>query len=183
MSDAEVIALITGLSTVALAFFAWRAARSGATEARATLGLAEETRTDRQLAWRPILDVEARQWITDSGRTTLVVHVTNVGTGPALNCRCYVRRDAQYGQGPRFFLKAGETKSGDLGPLTDLNVWQPLFEPEIPTVRMDQLPPVLVAVCSDALDRYWRFRPGRPPESVAAGESNPPGWVAHAAGA
>ncbi len=182
MSGAEVIALITGVSTVALAFFAWRAARSGATEAKATLDLAEEARKDRQLAWRPIVDVEVHQWLPDSHGDRLVVHVTNVGTGPALNCRCFVRRDALYGEGPRFFLKAGETKVGTLEPLSDVDLRRPVFEPEIPTVRMNQLPPVLVAVCSDALDRYWRFRPGRPPESVSAGEPNPPGWVAHAAG-
>jgi len=90
--------------TIVLAFFTQRAAAArrnaaGATkkaaeaardEADATVKLAQEAREDRELAWRPHLGVLLGKPAAGPDFVSIETTVTNVGNGPALDCRIWL---------------------------------------------------------------------------------------------
>jgi hypothetical protein len=154
-------------------------------QANAMAQLAEEARRDRELAWQPLLALEHLGGETQTGtarRTSFHVRVTNVGNGPALSCSIYANYEGHWGSWNRFPLKPGEQRdraihldSAIAFPAELLAAKPGTQRP--PAIRMTQLPPEFVAVCTDALGRRWRFFPGLPGETVAADDLDPPPWV------
>ena len=88
--------LVAAAATVTLAgVTAWMAKRTHDVaeetkrEARATQSLADEAPTDRELVWRPQLDLTACGVQMESGK--FFAKVFNAGGGPAIGCKVLVR--------------------------------------------------------------------------------------------
>lgn len=153
-----------------LARSAARQAQAASEEAEATNQLANEARRDRELIWRPILSVEVGsptvgEHTYDEGD----VRISNVGTGPALNCAyaSWTPDGASSGFTPRHCFVRGFDLGNAGSPIT----WS-LFVP--PPGSNDRLRRVLV--CSDIFGNRYRFGSGEI-EISPRGNENPPEWA------
>jgi hypothetical protein len=149
-------------------------------QATAMAELAEEARRDRELAWQPLLTLENLGFSGNANARRITVRVTNVGSGPALNSSIFVSDGGQWGQSPRFVFRSGDedSRSMNMDSLDRSEVFEPTpgFR-RVPSVRQGQLPPELVALCTDALGRRWRFSPGWPNETVGPDAVDQPTWL------
>ena len=66
-------------------------------EADATKALAEESRIDRELAWRPYLTIQEPGPAVAVDEWSDSATIVNVGTGPALECGYVVYRHDRWG--------------------------------------------------------------------------------------
>jgi hypothetical protein len=160
-------AVTTGVAAVAtgtLAFFTWRLAGDAGDEAEATHRLADEARTDRYLAWAPVLASEFLGHSTIGER----VRVKNIGSGPALNCVFFSEQAGRLGVSAKFSLSSGEKREIECD--RTLAIESIDYPAGIGTPLGGPLPKatevVRVLICSDVLGRRWRFLEGWPPESV-----------------
>jgi len=181
--------------TIILAFFTWRAAeasRSAAEatgraaeaaqiEAEATVQLAQEAREDRELAWRPHLGVLMGQPSAAPDFDSIDVTVTNVGNGPALDCRVWL-----YATNRWTWRDVEPLATQQQLPLPE-PIWVPHFGglPPFPQGMFDPPPGgrphhgswVLVATCTDVLGNRWRFMNGQQPERIHSNDPHPPPWL------
>lgn len=186
---------IAGGGTLALAWQTRKAVQASAREAAATVELAEETRTDRELNCRPLLVISAvgpgaplpgaapeRFWC---------VAVTNIGAGPADRCELAVhryppaaaQRVSTWGiLEPSFGLAAGGTP-GD-HPYLSVELNTPAGRRPMELWNDDDNgaePPadtLLLAVrCRDMLGNFYRFRPGRDLDFSRRDNPAPPAWA------
>lgn len=149
-------------------------------EAEATERLAIEASTDRQLAWRPNVGIEAGTTVSSSKQNTATVTLTNVGNGPALDCTIWsYRGDTQlWGYFDNFLLGPHESRTvGVQLSQTVPNRSFPLgmFDPPPGFHHKSQW--IYVVTCRDVLDNRWRFMAGFPPDVVQPGQVSPPGWT------
>jgi hypothetical protein len=136
-------------------------------EALATESLASEARTDRQLAWRPQLELVGYQHVGE----TFVFDVRNTGAGPALQVACLSREIENIGRWCLLRLgdlRPGEQKRQGVAVRVGSSLTSP-FE-GIPGM-VDGVEVVeVVIVCGDVLDRRFRFGHSRlvslPPEAT-----------------
>ena len=156
-----------------------QAAMAAEREANATVQLAKEAVEDRQLAWRPHIDIEHPTGRSgpDGNSATLVLR--NVGNGPALDCAIWaywgghglwgvVRHLTLQAHGQRHTTVYSGTEPGHAFPVG-------MFD--LPDGANHSTPDVYVAVCRDVLGNRWRFMPGQPPEVVPVNEAQAPPWA------
>lgn len=164
---AEIANYVVGAGTLALAGVTW-------SMARATSRMAKAADTDRELAWRPILRVTG----TGGVQPPWVIEVSNVGAGPALNCRVAIRRGGAWWRAlESLFIPAG-------GSSSPIRVDRSFTVDDAVADSFDLVPPgkqplnqATVAVCRDALGHSWRFADRAAPIEVSADEKSPPAWV------
>lgn len=124
-------------------------------EAEATERLAiEEPRTDRQLLWRPQLDLAA--YHHEDNADTFSFTVGNSGAGPALQVVCLAREMGNVGRW--CIIRMGDLRPGVVRSGSGL-LWAAGGDLRSP---YDQIPGAsdfvtVVLVCSDVLGRRFRF--------------------------
>ena len=195
--------------TLVLALFTWKAARAGqqaakagqlaaeATqqaaqasrdEAGATIQLAKEARTDRELAWRPHLGfaitIQNNAGSLDPPSRQVQISLSNVGNGPALSTTVWIYHyDTDwYGWGKREdLLVASKQTLPPMGVPLEFPGPEPAGFPEGMFDPLANRPHpskwVFVATCTDVLGNHWRFVDGHPAEIVRPDDPDPPPWT------
>ncbi|HUC38311.1 MAG TPA: hypothetical protein VMR97_14450 [Acidimicrobiales bacterium] len=124
-------------------------------EAKATETLAAEARTDRQLAWRPQLELAFFSQAIDKFQ----FQVRNTGGGPALQVVCVARQSDNVNTWS--IVRAGDIRPNDPVKQVGGGAWKDggnhnsLFE-EMPGAQEGDIVTV-VLLCSDVLGRRSRF--------------------------
>jgi hypothetical protein len=138
-------------------------AGAAAREAKATENLAIEARTDRQLAWRPHLELVGYDHHTDVEDNSFYFTVRNLGPGPALQVDCLAREIenvARWG-----IARIGDLRSGDSGAAHG-QIWSKGGSLNTPFEGIPGESPggivAVVLMCSDVLGRRFRFGYTRP---------------------
>jgi hypothetical protein len=158
-------AVATGVVGI-FAIFAWRAnariAKATRVEAAATRLMVEEVRRDRELAYMPYLTF--RPWPMN----VAVLEVTNIGRGPAVDCRA-CRADSQTDwtlTGP-FALGAGES----------IRLFRGGMQMTPPAGIFPAVPHADVLFCRDQLGAVYRFDEGGGRSIVVRPSDAPKEWV------
>lgn len=187
--------LAVAVGTAILAFTTWRAttasqiatraaeqtARAAQAEADATMQLAQEARKDRELAWRPHLDISMSQTAALPDCDSIDVAVTNVGNGPALDCRIWLYATNRWAWRDVKPL-AAQQRLQLLEPIRISHQGGPhpfpegMFDPP-PDGRPHHGPWVTVVTCTDVLGNRWRFMNGQQPERIWLDHPRPPLWI------
>lgn len=173
-----------GATTILAGFTAWLAfttrqlGRRAGDEASATKQLAYEAATDRELAWRPILQVTSREGATSGGTGwTEPATVHNIGLGPALDCACLLGYQGVTVSSGSFALAAGGEH--------DVTLRSTGVNREDADGVMTATPGGAwrgdgrrwVVVCTDVLNRRWRFPQGLPSQVSAMDDERNAYWT------
>jgi len=159
-------------------------AKAMAAQATATKELAEEARTDRELAWQPYLTMTVIGGSTTGDDWIDRVQIENVGAGAALECGYFVYRNNRWGFRFEFSFRGGAGFDSGNVPGQQISSTHPfpvgMFDAPGGTPDLSPSDTVRVVVCKDVLGKRWRFFENHVPEWVGRDDPNPPAWVVSA---
>jgi hypothetical protein len=145
--------LLAALATVALALTTVRLASQTRKEASSTERLAQEAVTDRQLQWRPQLELRQKTW-PYAGFPYFSFGIANTGAGPALSVVCIAQKGADWARWNYGDLVAPNvTGQQHQNPRPDLFPPSLFANNELPDSRT----PMVALFCRDILNRQFRF--------------------------
>jgi hypothetical protein len=152
------------------------ASQAALSEASATAQLAREARRDRDLAWQPLLAVEEITQRVQPEAWHLDLTITNVGNAPVVSCLCFAYESSKWGFVRGFSLSPGAQRKVTVDGTREhdgVSFPDGILDPGPDSQKSGPTPGgqrIVVLVCSDVLERRWRFLPGYAPESIPIGE-------------
>jgi hypothetical protein len=183
-----VATVLTALPAFAAVFISWFWNKQMFEESRASNAQTRrDVQLDRESGWKPHLAFDHPPIADAAGQP--VVGVTNIGKGPALQCRYVARLSTTPPTPPRYF-RAPRFAVGAESELRQPRFVEELNKPEdadslkLAKRAFDQLPSDVteVILCSDAFGNRWRFVRGRAlPDGPEKDGSSPAARSARAA--
>ena len=193
MNWTDAATLAVALATLVLAWFtrsaarasakasqaSKRAARAAKREADATVQLAREAAEDRQLAWRPHIDIQIPTSASGPDENSATLSLTNVGNGPALDCAIWAYWGAykRWGVVRGLVLPAHGQVKARVRSGSEPGHAFPVGMLDLPDGSAHPSSEVYVAVCRDVLGNRWRFVAGQQPEEVRVNAETEPPWT------